>query len=148
MMRVRVVGCSLRVTGLCSHGLLGRVSLLCSSTPHASIYQHSHHFKQRVFIADFCLTCDTCRQNCSMSDAAEMVERNGAGAHEMQTVDLSGRQVLMKGTALKEVGVLSRISPSHRLFLHCTHQIIPPRTRRRVVLLSIGPLSWHVRQRG
>jgi len=37
-----------------------------------------------------------------MSDDAELVQRNSA--REMQSIDLSGRQVLMSGTALKEVG--------------------------------------------
>ena len=84
-----------------------------------------------------------------MSDDAELVQRNSA--REMQSIDLSGRQVLMSGTALKEVGPLSSISPSRRLFRCCAH---PTPTLEasapfgRVVSPSAGPLSRHVRQRG
>jgi hypothetical protein len=139
-----------RLTALASHT---GCSAECQSavrirnTCHIAVSSHcSHHFKQRLSIADFRLTP---RQDCAMSDDAELVQRNSA--REMQSIDLSGRQVLMSGTALKEVGPLSSISPCRRLFLCCAH---PTPTLEastpfgRVVSPSAGPLSRHVRQRG
>ncbi len=55
-----------------------------------------------------------------MSDDVELLERDSASANEVASADLSGRQVLMKGTALKEVRPSSALSHTHPLPLHCT----------------------------